>query len=69
MIPFLTPQQITTKYFMTMTDTLTKLISVTPDAEKHMSLLCPCEQSKQPGKRKVLWSAEVLCEAPALEYL
>ena len=32
MIPFLTPLQITTKYFMTMTDTLTKLISVTPDA-------------------------------------
>ena len=28
---------VTTKYFMTMTDTLTKLISVTPDAEKHMA--------------------------------
>ena len=37
MIPFLTPLQITTKYFMTMMDTPTKLISVTPDAEKHMA--------------------------------
>ena len=44
MIPFLTPQQITTKYFMTeMTmDTQTdkvKLVSVTPDAEQTMAYI------------------------------
>ena len=33
----ITKFQITTKFLMTMTDTLTKLISVTPDAEKHMA--------------------------------
>ena len=39
MIPFLSLYQITTKYLMTMTDTPTKLISVTPDAEKHMAIV------------------------------
>ena len=37
LLPTTYPFQITTKYLMTMTDTLTKLISVTPDAEKHMA--------------------------------
>ena len=49
MIPFLTPQQITTKYFMTMTDTLTKLISVTPDAEKHMAY---CARVSNPNNQE-----------------
>ena len=49
MIPFLTPLQITTKYFMTMTDTLTKLISVTPDAEKHMAY---CARVSNPNNQE-----------------
>ena len=49
MIPFLTPLQITTKYFMTMTDTPTKLISVTPDAEKHMAY---CARVSNPNNQE-----------------
>ena len=49
MIPFLTPLQITTKYFMTMTDTPTKLISVTPDAEKHMAY---CARVSNPANQE-----------------
>ena len=47
--PSLTPLQITTKYFMTMTDTLTKLISVTPDAEKHMAY---CARVSNPNNQE-----------------
>ena len=49
MIPFLTPLQITTKYFMTMTDTPIKLISVTPDAEKHMAY---CARVSNPNNQE-----------------
>ena len=55
MIPFLTPLQITTKYFMTMTDTPIKmegevnLISVTPDAEKHMAY---CARVSNPSNQE-----------------
>ena len=49
MIPFLTPLQITTKYFMTMTDTPSKLISVTPDAEKHMAY---CARVSNPANQE-----------------
>ena len=40
---------VTTKYFMTMTDTLTKLISVTPDAEKHMAY---CARVSNPNNQE-----------------
>ena len=46
-----------------------KLISVTPDAEKHMDYCVT--KSKQPSNQdneKVFWSIEVLRKAPALEY-
>ena len=49
MIPFLSLYQITTKYLMTMTDTLTKLISVTPDAEKHMAY---CARVSNPNNQE-----------------
>ena len=49
MIPSLTPLQITTKFLMTMTDTLTKLISVTPDAEKHMAY---CARVSNPNNQE-----------------
>ena len=49
MIPFPTPLQITTKYFMTMTDTPIKLISVTPDAEKHMAY---CARVSNPNNQE-----------------
>jgi thymidylate synthase (FAD) len=49
MIPFLTLLQTTTKYLMTMTDTLTKLISVTPDAEKHMAY---CARVSNPNNQE-----------------
>ena len=51
MIPFLTPLQITTKYFMTMMDTPTKLISVTPDAEKHMAY---CARVSNPNNQDMI---------------
>ena len=47
--PILTLYQITTKYLMTMTDTLTKLISVTPDAEKHMAY---CARVSNPNNQE-----------------
>ena len=43
------PFQITTKFLMTMTDTLTKLISVTPDAEKHMAY---CARVSNPNNQE-----------------
>ena len=49
MIPFLSLYQITTKYLMTMTDTPTKLISVTPDAEKHMAY---CARVSNPNNQE-----------------
>ena len=41
--------QTTTKFLMTMTDTLTKLISVTPDAEKHMAY---CARVSNPNNQE-----------------
>ena len=51
MILLLTTRQFqtTTKYLMTMTDTLTKLISVTPDAEKHMAY---CARVSNPNNQE-----------------
>ena len=40
---------VTTKFLMTMTDTLTKLISVTPDAEKHMAY---CARVSNPNNQE-----------------
>ena len=56
MIPFLSLYQITTKFLMTMTDTpieymkqQVKLISVTPDAEKHMAY---CARVSNPANQE-----------------
>ena len=49
MIPFLSLYQITTKFLMTMTDTPIKLISVTPDAEKHMAY---CARVSNPNNQE-----------------
>ena len=43
------PSQTTTKFLMTMTDTPIKLISVTPDAEKHMAY---CARVSNPNNQE-----------------
>ena len=43
------PSQTTKKFLMTMTDTPTKLISVTPDAEKHMAY---CARVSNPSNQE-----------------
>ena len=43
------PSQTTKKFLMTMTDTPTKLISVTPDAEKHMAY---CARVSNPANQE-----------------
>ena len=49
LLPTTHPFQITTKFLMTMTDTPTKLISVTPDAEKHMAY---CARVSNPNNQE-----------------